>query len=185
MYIKLGSISRFVHSLFCCLCIVRKVCERCYSSSYALRAVSSLEGCIWNFVVSDGKFAKKHLNGQFQLSVLIRVQSTLNKHAASYFKMTKIEIRAFNEAGLGRCLVYQVTNTPNLFVCWFSWGDCNRCSVSLGDSLCRRKLVSIVSCTVNRQTQSSTTMIYSQNIQFRYNYATCLTGTPASLTFDR
>jgi hypothetical protein len=62
------------------------------------------------------------------------------KHAPSYFNKTEIEITAFNEAMLGRCLVYQVTNMQNLFVCWFSWGDCNRCSVSLGDSLCRLQI---------------------------------------------
>jgi hypothetical protein len=42
------------------------------------------------------------------------------KHALSCFKKTVIEIIAFNEAVLGRCLVYQVTNIQNLFVCLFS-----------------------------------------------------------------
>jgi len=54
-----AEISRFVRSLIGCSRIARKECERWYSSCYASRAVSSLEGCIWNFVLTAGKFAKK------------------------------------------------------------------------------------------------------------------------------
>jgi hypothetical protein len=41
-----AEISRFARSVFDCSRIVRKEYEGWYSSCYALRAVSSLEGCI-------------------------------------------------------------------------------------------------------------------------------------------
>jgi hypothetical protein len=81
-----SEISGFVLPLFGCSRIARKECGRWYSSYYALRAVSLLEGCISNFVFSAGKFAKKNLNLLIPIySGLIRVQNTLNKISSFVF----------------------------------------------------------------------------------------------------